>query len=361
MALGDPKPHKDEKTEAPSAKRMSKQKSEGNVFMSQEMAGAIVVFFAAWALKFLGPILFYKIFEIMKESFELIAVFRIDEGNMTNYFMHILFYIIKMLAPFFVVIMAIGAISTIGQTGWIVSKKALRWKFKKLFSFHWKEVVPFNGKKALELGLNILKIFFLGYILYSTFRDTVNEWIPFMDSSVFVSWCFLCQLMLKVMMKFSLFMIVLSILDYLYRHKKYIDDLKMTKQEVKDERKQGEGDPRIKAMVKSRRFSLFRKIMMQAVPKADVIITNPTHFAVAIQYDAKSMEAPKVVAKGVAKLAERIKELGRKHSIPIVENKPLAQVLFKTVEVGSLIPVSLYKAVAEILAYVYKLKNKKAA
>ena len=163
------------------------------------------------------------------------------------------------------------------------------------------------------------------------------------------------------MMKFSLFMIVLSILDYLYRHKKYIDDLKMTKQEVKDERKQGEGDPRIKAMVKSRRFSLFRKIMMQAVPKADVIITNPTHFAVAIQYDAKSMEAPKVVAKGVAKLAERIKELGRKHSIPIVENKPLAQVLFKTVEVGSYIPVSLYKAVAEILAYVYKLKNKKAA
>lgn len=136
--------------------------------------------------------------------------------------------------------------------------------------------------------------------------------------------------------------------------------MKMTKWEVKEEKKQAEGDPRVKRIIAKRRFELFKKIMMEAVPRADVVITNPTHFAVAISYKAGEMEAPKVVAKGVGALAQKIKDLAAKNGVPLVENKPLAQVLFKTVEVGSYVPESLYKAVAEVLAYVYSLKRKSA-
>ncbi len=358
MAMGEQKPFKDEKTEEPTAKKQEKQKSDGNIFMSQELATAITIFLGAWVLKIYGSWIFKHFYMIMTNYFSYASWFRVTPENLQNFFYSVLLILLKFLSPVMISLMVVGAISTIAQTGWVVTWKKGKWKFDKLA---WKldKLAP-DKKKVADLFLNIAKISFFLMVAYHSLKDSIPFWMPFFDGPVINSWFFLCEFAFKVIMKLSVVAFIIGILDYLYKKKKWMDDLKMTKQEVKDEKKQ-EGDPKIKAMIKRRRFALFQKIMMESIPQADVIITNPTHFAVAIKYDQDTMEAPKVIAKGVGKLALRIKEIGAKANIPIVENKPLAQVLFKTVDVGEVVPLNLYKAVAEVLAYVYRLKNKQAA
>jgi flagellar biosynthesis protein FlhB len=153
-------------------------------------------------------------------------------------------------------------------------------------------------------------------------------------------------------------MIFLALVDYLFQKYTYMENLRMSKQEVKDERKETDGNPQIKQRIRRAQMEMARKRMMSAVPQADVVVTNPTHLAIAIKYDIDKYAAPILVAKGAGAIAQRIRSIAEEHGIPIVEDKPLARVLHKTVEVGQLIPASLYKAVAEILAYVYRLKGK---
>ncbi len=152
-------------------------------------------------------------------------------------------------------------------------------------------------------------------------------------------------------------MIVLAVIDYIYQRWQHAQDLKMTKQEVKDEHKQAYGDPQIKARIRGVQLEMARRRMMEAVPEADVVITNPTHLAIALKFDAREMMAPRVLAKGAGHIAQRIREIAVEHQIPIVEEKPLARALFKMVEIGEYIPAELYRAVAEVLAYIYRLKG----
>ena len=163
---------------------------------------------------------------------------------------------------------------------------------------------------------------------------------------------------MEIMIKVLLVMIFLSMIDYLFQRFTYLENLRMTKQEVKDERKETDGNPQIKQRIRTVQMEMARRRMMTAVPEADVVVTNPTQIAIAIKYDVDKYAAPLLVAKGAGAIAKRIREIAEEHDIPLVEDKPLAQVLHKTVEVGQLIPASLYKAVAEILAYVYRLKGK---
>ncbi|EKD27049.1 MAG: hypothetical protein ACD_79C00911G0008 [uncultured bacterium] len=360
MAKSD-QPFKDEKTEAPSPKRMQKQRSQGNVFMSQDMATALIVMLGIIILKVYASWIFNHLYLFCHLGFTEVAYVRLDEGNFVNYISSKILLMGKLLAPVLFFLFLAGSFSTISQTGWVVSWSKIKWDIKKAFKMDWQSMNPFDSKKVLDLGLNIIKVIILGTVLYLSLKDSIDDWIPLMDGPVINVWFFLCNLSYDVILKIGIAMFLLAIIDFLYKRKKFIDDLKMTKYEVKEERRMADGDPRVKAALRSKRLALFRRIMMEAVPQADVVITNPTHIAVALKYEPDSMEAPKVVAKGIGKLAEKIKEIARKHDIPTVENKPLAQVLFKTVEVGAYIPVSLYKTVAEILAYVYKLKNKKAA
>jgi flagellar biosynthetic protein FlhB len=170
---------------------------------------------------------------------------------------------------------------------------------------------------------------------------------------------FVSALSLRLLLRTILVMVVLAALDYAYQRWTYEKNLKMSKQEVKEELKQTEGDPIIRSRIRTVQRQLARQRMMAEVPKADVIITNPTHLAVALLYDRKTMEAPHVVAKGAGVIAQKIIEVGRSHQVPIVENKPLARMLYKAVDLGKGIPSSLYHAVADILAYVYQIKRKK--
>ena len=168
---------------------------------------------------------------------------------------------------------------------------------------------------------------------------------------------FIGQVSFKICFYTCVVLILLAALDFAFQKWQHTKGLKMTKQEVKDEAKQSEGDPKIKSRIRSAQMEMARRRMMEAIPEAAVIITNPTRLAIALQFDAKKMTAPKVTAKGSGFIAERIREIAKEHNIPIVEEKPLAQTLYKSVEINDLIPVSLYKAVAEILAYVYRLKG----
>jgi flagellar biosynthetic protein FlhB len=227
-----------------------------------------------------------------------------------------------------------------------------------------KKLNPISGMKRLvsikalvELVKSIFKILVVGGIAYGVVRTETARFPGLMQQEVGDILIFISKLAFKVFFFVCLALIILAALDYIYQRWQYEEDLKMTKQQVKDERKQQEGDPWVKSRIRRVQREMAARRMMEAVPAADVVITNPVHLAVALQFDAAKMVAPAVVAKGAGHIAERIKEIARNHQVPVVEDKPLAQALHKMVEVGEYIPVELYRTVAEVLAYVYRLKG----
>jgi len=217
----------------------------------------------------------------------------------------------------------------------------------------------FNKQALVELLKSLLKILIVGWIAYSTIKGEWPNILLLFGQEVGNIFHFVASLSLRLILRTGLVMLVLALLDYFYQRWSYEKNLRMSRQEIKEEAKQMEGDPIIKARIRTVQRQLARQRMMAEVPKADVIITNPTHLAIALVYESQRMEAPQVVAKGAGFIAQKIVEIGRNHQIPVIENKPLAQILYKTVDLGKTIPSSLYRAVADILAYVYKIKGKR--
>jgi flagellar biosynthetic protein FlhB len=215
-------------------------------------------------------------------------------------------------------------------------------------------------KSMVELVKSMFKIVIVGGVAYVIVEKEMHYFPSLMQQSVVDILLFIASVTFKIFFFVCLVLIFLAALDYVYQRWQHEKSLKMTKQEVKDERKQTEGDPKIKARIRSIQLEMAQRRMMEAIPEADVVITNPTHLALAIKFDAKEMIAPTVLAKGSGFIAERIKEVAREHNVPIVEDKPLAQAMFKLVEIGDFIPIELYRAVAEVLAYVYRLKGQYA-
>jgi len=262
------------------------------------------------------------------------------------------------LSPILFSIMVGGVIANVVQTGGVrFSTHPLLPRFHKMN--------PWNGFKRIfskttlmELFKSLFKITLISLIAFFTIKGRFDEIPPMMGKSVGQILIFMGEVALEIMIKVLVAMIFLAFADYLFQHFTYLKNLRMTKQEVKDERKDTDGNPQIKQRVRNVQMEMMKRRMMSSIPQADVVITNPTHIAVAIQYDREESDAPMVIAKGKGFLAEKIRELAREHDIPVVEDKPLARLLFKTVEIGQMIPANLYKAVAEILAYVYRLKGK---
>ncbi len=217
---------------------------------------------------------------------------------------------------------------------------------------------PQGFEAVVELVKSLAKIAIVGGVAYYTICQELPNIVPLMDQEVKSIFQYICSISFRLFLRTLMVMLLLAVLDYLYQRWTYEKSLRMSKQDLKEEGKQTEGDPLIKARIRSIQRDLARKRMMSEVPKADVVITNPTHLAVALYYNHEELAAPKVVAKGAGFVAEKIKELGRNHQVPVVENKPLAQILFKSVDVGQMIPAHLYQLVADILAFVYRLKNK---
>jgi flagellar biosynthetic protein FlhB len=249
-----------------------------------------------------------------------------------------------------------GAVGNIGQIGFEIHGEPLRPKLAKLNPISGVKRL-FSLKALVDLAKSIIKILIIGGIAYGFIKSQMEGFPPLMQQGVGQILLFIAQAAFKILFLVCLALILLAFLDFIYQRWQHEEDLKMTKQEVKDERKQVEGDPKVKGRIRKAQLEMAARRMMEAVPEADVVITNPSHLAVALKFEASQMHAPTVIAKGAGHIAERIKEVARNHQVPIVEDKPLAQTLFKMVEIGEFIPEELYRAVAEILAYVYRIKG----
>jgi flagellar biosynthetic protein FlhB len=262
------------------------------------------------------------------------------------------------LAPLFLVALLVGFLATFLQIGWLFTTEPLIPDLTKLDPI--KGMGRFFSKRSLvEVIKSLLKVGLIGWIAYKTVAGEMDQALLLTEMPLDDTILYLAKTSALVMAKVAAIMIVLAILDYAFVRWEMEEKMKMTKQEQKEEMKETEGDPHIKSKIRSIQQQMARRRMMAAVPTADVVITNPTHIAVAIKYEAGTMDAPLVLAKGQELVAEKIREIARENDIPLVENPPVARLLHSKVEVGQAIPEELFKAVAEILAYVYSLKGRR--
>ncbi len=349
-----------EKTEEPTAKKIEDSRKEGQVAKSKEITSAftLLVFFLCMRMfmGFIGerlvgafPYFWSKIDEILAGEFDDVRVWQI--------LLDAIQYMAVIILPFALIAFVVAFLTQRVQITWKVTSKPMQPKLNKLNPISGFKRM-FSKQSLFELVLSIFKIVVFTAVAYSVVKDNVGIFVTSYDLTIQDCLSILFDLVMDLGIKISMVYIVLALADWIFQRWKHKQDLKMTKQEVKDEYKNQEGDPKVKSQQRQRMQQAARRRMMQSVPEADVVITNPTHFAVALKYDNTVSMAPVVVAKGADYLAFKIRDLAKEHDVEIVEDKPLARMLYANVEVGSEIPPELYQAVAEVLAYVYKLKDK---
>ena len=352
-----------EKTEPATDKRLRDARNEGKVAKSKEISSAIdlivlflllKVFISFMAENFFSAfrVFYNKIPEVLDESIGGISL------QTANTLLQVLIlYLLKIMAPFLLIGLIVSVIFGIVQVGWKVTAKPLKPDLKKFN--------PVNGFKRIfskdslfELVKSIVKLVVIGVVAYKSIQSHEQQLFILYDIPLMQAVILCGEIIIDTGLKISVVYLLIGFADWIYQKYKFKEDMKMTKQEVKDEYKNTEGDPQIKGRQRQRMRESSMRRMMQDVPKADVVITNPTHLAVALKYDSDSGRAPVVVAKGEDYLAQKIKDKAREYEIEIVENKPLARMLYANVDIGAEIPPELYQAVAEVLAMVYNLKNK---
>lgn len=352
-----------EKTEQPTAKKLEDARKKGQVAKSKELPSAIMllglfltikVYISALGSGFMDSftLFFNKIPDYAgKNVLQITTVACAD--LLSNAMLHIALFSLPFLAVSFI----LAIVTNVMQVKWKVTGEPLRPKFSKLNPVSgFKKII--SARSIFELVKSIAKVLLLAYVAYDTLKEKAGVISLFYEIPLNSALALVGEIIMDVGIKMSALYLILGLADYAYEKYKFKDDMKMTKQEVKDEYKNSEGDPQIKGKIRQRMREASRRRMMQAVPEADVVITNPTHFAVAIKYDADTQKAPIVVAKGMDHLAQRIKETAKENKVEIVENKPLARMLYHNVEIDQEIPPELYQAVAEVLAFVYNLKHK---
>ena len=347
-----------EKTEDPTPKRREEAREEGQVPESQELNTALTLLFSFVILFFVMPSIVKEIMQFITKVYTQYFGMKFTIVTIHNLSMEIMIFILKLISPIFIMVMVVGLLSTILQIGFLFSPKIIQPEFSKLNPIQgFKQM--FSKKTFVELIKSVSKIVLVVGIAFITIRPVVSEFLLLIYSHLKKVINLLGGLSFRLGMRVSLVFIVVGIMDLFYQRWQHEQDLKMSKKEVEDERKQTEGNPEVKQQRKQKQQEMAQQRMMQDVPEADVVITNPTHFAIAIKFDLESMEAPVVVAKGQDDLAQRIKEVAQEHEIEIVEEKPLARALYRMVEIGEEIPAELYQAVAEILAYVYQMDDER--
>jgi flagellar biosynthetic protein FlhB len=346
-----------DRTEKPTAKRRQDARKKGQVAQSREIPSVAILMTSLVVFLFAGSGMFGKLSGFMGGIFRNLDNLRLNDVATTSVFVNEVFAtIFQLLIPFLLAVLVAGVLANVAQFGFLLSSKAMTPKFSKINPINGIKKV-FSLKSLVELAKSIFKILFIGGIAYLLVKQDLQTIPSLMHWSVLDIFRFTGNTAFKICFYVCLALIVLAAIDFAYQRWEHEKSLKMTKQEVKDEHKQTEGDPKIKARIRRVQMEMAQRRMMEAVPEADVVITNPTHLAVALKFDAAEMSAPQVIAKGADHVAQRIKAVADTHQVPIIENKPLAQTLYKTVEIGDVIPAELYKAVAEILAYVYRLKG----
>ncbi|MDR2547147.1 MAG: flagellar biosynthesis protein FlhB [Lachnospiraceae bacterium] len=351
-----------EKTEQPTTKKLEDARKEGQVAQSKEIGNAFGLLALFMILRFYTGIIGSNL-----ESFFASIYSQIPE-YVTMYdgvapaltirwaFISMLLRIIIIVGPIMAIAFLVAFLSGIFQVKWQVTAKPLQPKLSKLNPLKgFKKIISMNS--LVELVKSLAKILVIGYIAYSYLSDRLVELFLIYDLAVTQVIAMLGDMIFGVGIRIVAVYMVIAFADLAYQRRKHKKDLMMTKQEVKDEFKNQEGDPMVRGQQRRRMLQASQRRMMQQLPEADVVITNPTHYSVAIKYDSEQFEAPIVLAKGADFLALKIRELAREHDIEIVENKPLARMLYTNVEVGEMVPPELYQAVAEVLAMVYHTRE----
>jgi flagellar biosynthetic protein FlhB len=351
------KPDSDERTEPASDKKRQESRSKGSVSKSMDLNSAVMLLFGFLALYTLGAKMVSQMSAMFKQVLGHLSSIEVTITSITELIYTVFAFLAVSLLPVMGTMMFIGIISNFVQVGFMFSPKALELKWEKLNPLTGIKRVMFSMHSAVEIGKGLLKITVVGFITYLIVDNVIIDSISLVDSDVMSIAQFMISAMAEIVIKVGFIFFALAGFDYMYQRFEFEKNLRMTKQEVKDEYKMSEGDPQIKGRIKTIQRQIAYKRMMTDVPKADVVVTNPTHFAVALKYDTKKMSAPNVVAKGADLIALKIKEIAKANGVPIVEDKPLAQALFKSVKIGDQIPEKLFQAVAQILAYIYKLKQ----
>ena len=346
-----------ERTEKATPKKREEARKKGQVAISREVSSAVVLLASLGFFYFAGSWMFWNLSEVITRVYQNIGTLRLNNIDDASVFsLEVLTRLLAILMPFLLPLAILGFAANILQVGFKISTEAIAPKLNKLN--------PISGmkrfvsvKSMVELAKSVAKILFIGIIAYLLVKSDMKAFPSLVHQEVGQILVFTARVSLKMCLFICLALIVLAILDFLYQQWQHQEDLKMTKQEVKDEQKQTFGDPKVKSRIRSMQLEMARRRMMEAVPEADVVITNPTHLAIALKFKAEEMIAPLVLAKGAGHIAQRIKEIAAENRIPLVEDKPLAQALYKMVELGNYIPAELYRAVAEVLAYVYRIKG----
>lgn len=348
-----------EKTEQPTGRRLSKAREEGQVAKSQEVNSFAMILAGVATLLTFGGYLGDKISEMTVGIFGALGTIDLHVGVLQAYAYEGLAYLATLLFPFFLVFIVVALAVSFWQVGFLFSTKPLKLKLNKLNIIEGIKNKFFSKNMLVDTAKSVAKLVVIAVVSYLILKDAIFESVGLIAFTPEMILSYMVDSAASFTWKVGIALAVIAIIDFKWQKRKHIQDLKMTKQEVKDETKQSEGDPTVKSRIRGKQMAMARQRVNVEVPKADVVVTNPTHFAVALEYKMGSASAPKVLAKGVDRMAQRIKEIAREHDVPIHEDRELARALYKECEVGDEIPESLFKAVAQALAYVFRQREAK--
>ena len=344
------------RTEKPSEHKLRKAREEGRVPKSQEISGALVLLLPVVCIICLAPWIFKNCIEIIDFYISRSCSVEITDPSVYGAFYY---YFLKITLPIFGVAIVAGVCGNILQTrGMVVSAKAIAPKFSKLipkFGEYFKRTL-FSIGGVFNLFKSIIKVAVIFVIAFIIIKNNINQLLSLLETNLWVGITFVAKLVAKLLVISACVFLVVAVPDYFVQRYQFMESMKMTKQEVKEEYKELEGDPYTKGSLKRYMHEMMTRNLVANVSKADVVITNPTHYAIALQYDKEIAQAPMVVAKGVDNIALKIREIAKENDIPMKENRPLARELYEVVEVGDIVPEKYYVVLSVILAEVYNMK-----
>ena len=346
-----------EKTERATPYRKRKAREEGRVAKSAELNSAVMICLGFAMMLAVGPHMATQLQLLMGHTMSNAPAIAISDPTFVKVFGDAMLKFFAVVGPVFAILVVVGFAANVAQVGFQITPKALKPKLEKL------DVVKglkqkFSLRTLVTMIRDATKLFIIGFVAYKVVQSEFEGFFLLPDMSVTQLATTVGRQAVWVALKIGAAILILAVLDYAYQKYEFEKSIKMSRQEIKDEYKNTDGNPQIKARVRQIQREAARKRMMADVARADVVLTNPTHLAVALKYDREVMDAPFVLAKGERLVAERIKKIAREHNIPVIEDKPLARALFKMCDIGQVVPETLYRAVAEVLAYVYRLREK---
>lgn len=346
-----------EKTEQATPKKKDEARKKGQVARSSDLPGSFILLFMFLGFIMLGSYFKEHIMMMFGNLFEDWLLMDLTTGNVMSLFNDVAIELLLILLPIFAITVLIGILGNIVQFGFLLTGDPLKMKLDKINPLNgFKQI--FSAKTAVEFLKSVLKLLIVTVLVFMTISRDWDRILVLASLPIQQIFTFTAGLTVKLGIEIGAVLTVLALADFFYQTFEHNKSLRMSKQDIKDEYKKSEGDPLIKGKIRERQRRMAMQRMMQEVPKADVIITNPTHFAIALKYDATKMEAPKIIAKGMDHVALRIREIAKENGVVTMENKPLARALYERAEIGDVIPPDLFQAVAEVLAYVYKMKGR---